>query len=59
VIFLGVFCVQWGIGLAIDALLALGWPRVRAFQAAFALFALGCTLSYGWFLLRRHDPEVP
>jgi len=50
VIFLGVFCVQWGIGLAIDALMALGLPRVLAFQVAFALFALGCTLSYLWFL---------
>ncbi len=52
VIFLGVFCVQWGIGLTIDALLALGWPRLRAFQAAFGLFALGGALSYAWFLLR-------
>jgi predicted MFS family arabinose efflux permease len=50
VIFLGVFCVQWGIGLAIDALVALGWPRVAAFQAAFGLFALASTLSYAWFL---------
>jgi predicted MFS family arabinose efflux permease len=50
VIFGGVFCVQWGIGLAIDALRALGWPRTHAFQAAFALFALGCTVSYAWFL---------
>ena len=51
VIFLGVFCVQWGIGLVIDALLALGWPRLRAFQVAFGLFALGGSLSYAWFLL--------
>jgi predicted MFS family arabinose efflux permease len=50
VIFLGVFCVQWGIGLAIDALAALGWPRAAAFQAAFGLFALACTGSYAWFL---------
>ncbi len=52
VIFLGVFCVQWGIGLAIDALLALGWPQVAAFKAAFGLLALACTLSYAWFLWR-------
>ena len=52
VIFLGVFCVQWGIGLAIDALRALGWPQVAAFQAAFGLLALACTLSYAWFLWR-------
>jgi predicted MFS family arabinose efflux permease len=52
VIFAGVFCVQWGIGLAIDALLALGWPRVSAFRAAFASFALACTIAYGWFFWR-------
>lgn len=50
VIFLGVFCVQWGIGLAIDALVALRWSRGAAFQAAFALFALASVLSYVWFL---------
>lgn len=50
VIFLGVFCVQWGIGLTIDALIALRWPRGAAFQAAFGLFALCNLLSYIWFL---------
>ena len=52
VIFLGVFCVQWGIGLILDALSAMGWPRVAAFQAAFALFAVACTLAYAWFVWR-------
>jgi hypothetical protein len=50
VIFLGVFFVQWGIGLTIDALRSLGWPAPAAFQAAFGLLALGCTASYAWFL---------
>jgi predicted MFS family arabinose efflux permease len=50
VIFLGVFCVQWGIGLAIDALQTFGWPRVIAFQAAFGLLAFGCIVSYAWFM---------
>jgi len=59
VIFLGVFCVQWGIGLAIDALLALGLARMRAFQVAFALFAFGCSLSYLWFLWRARAPTPP
>jgi len=52
VIFLGVFCVQWGIGLTIDALDALGWPTVAAFRAAFGLFALACLSSYAWFVWR-------
>ena len=53
VIFLGVFCVQWGIGLAIDALVGTGWPRADAVRAAFGLFAAASALSYGWFALRR------
>lgn len=59
VIFLGVFCIQWGIGLAIDALVALRWARGAAFQAAFGLFALACVLSYIWFLWggRRPAPQ--
>lgn len=60
VIFAGVFAVQWGIGLVIDALKGLGWPVVSAFQGAFALFALSCTLSYVWFLWFRGDcAEAP
>ena len=55
VIFLGVFCVQWGLGLAIDALGGWGWPRVAAFQVAFGLLALACCLSYAWFLWYGSD----
>ena len=55
VIFSGVFAVQWGIGLVIDALKGLGWPDVSAFQGAFALFMLSCAFSYLWFLWFRDD----
>jgi predicted MFS family arabinose efflux permease len=50
VLFAGVFSVQWGIGLAIDALVLQGWPRVAAYQAAVGGFAAICILSYLWFL---------
>jgi predicted MFS family arabinose efflux permease len=50
VIFGGVFCVQWGVGVLIDALAAAGWGRVAAFQAAFAVFAAASAASYLWFL---------
>ena len=53
VMFVGVFCVQWGIGLAIDALVAGGLARPEAFRAAFGLFGLCALASYAWFLLRR------
>jgi predicted MFS family arabinose efflux permease len=58
VIFAGVFCVQWGIGLIIDALRALGWSPVAAYQAAFTLFALCCTGAYLWFLRLDDRPRM-
>lgn len=51
VIFVGVFAVQWGIGLAVDALLARGWSTQAAFQGAFAVLAVGFALAYLWFVL--------
>jgi predicted MFS family arabinose efflux permease len=56
VIFLGVFVVQWGIGLLIDAMMALGMARAPAFQAAMAVFLASCVASYGHFLRAgRHN----
>jgi MFS family permease len=52
-IFLGVFCVQWGIGLLIDGLMAFGWERSDSIRAAFASFGLCAALAYGWFLALR------
>ncbi len=52
VVFLGVFVVQWGIGLVIDLLRANAWGTVSAYRAAFALLAGCCTLAYVWFLSR-------
>ena len=53
VIFLGVFCVQWGVGLAIDAFVGLGWDRSSAMRAAFGLFGAVAAATYIWFLMRR------
>lgn len=53
VIFGGVFCLQWGIGLTIDALGELGWTRVASFQGAIGLFGLCCLLAQAWFLIRQ------
>ena len=49
VIFLGVFVIQWGIGLAIDALMALGWSQVLAYRVAFAAFLACCVFSFVYF----------
>lgn len=50
-IFGGVFSMQWGLGLVIDALMGLGWARVAAYQGAFGVLAAGCALCYLWFRL--------
>ena len=53
VIFSGVFCVQWGMGLLIDALRAQGWAEAAAFRAAFATLGLCGAAAYAWFLWAR------
>lgn len=55
VMFAGVFAVQWGIGLAVDAFRSAGWSEIQAFQASMGLFLLCCLASYGYFLLPRRD----
>ncbi|WP_280152989.1 MFS transporter [Piscinibacter sp. XHJ-5] len=57
-IFVGVFLLQWGIGLAIDGFKALGWGIESSFQGAFALLTLCCVASYVWFL-RGDDRTAP
>lgn len=52
-IFVGVFAVQWGIGLAIDALRASGWPVAQAHRLAFGGFLLLCVLAGLWLNLLR------
>ncbi len=53
IIFSGVFTMQWGIGLLIDGLAALGWAKVQAYQGAMALFLLVSMASYAKFLLTK------
>ena len=55
VIFSGVFCIQWGMGLLVDALMHWGLAEAEALRAAFAALG-GCgAVAYGWFL--RHRPR--
>jgi MFS family permease len=58
VIFGGVFCLQWGIGLAIAALGSFGWSRPASFQGAMGLFALCCVLAQLWFLVRQRRMAI-
>lgn len=57
VIFGGVFVVQWGIGLLVDAFAALGLDVVASFRAAMGVFLACCVASYGYFLTgKSHNP---
>jgi hypothetical protein len=58
VIFAGVFVIQWGIGLLVDAFAAAGLGEIGSFRAAMAVF-LGCSImSYGYFMLAKdNSPE--
>jgi predicted MFS family arabinose efflux permease len=56
VIFAGVFAVQWGIGLLIDALGVFGGSEVARYRSAIAIFGACGVLAYAVFLsayLRR------
>lgn len=59
VIFSGVFTVQWGIGLLVDAFAALGLTAVASFQAAFSVFLCCGVAGYAYFLYVKVDnPEA-
>lgn len=53
VIFGGVFTMQWGIGLAVDAFGAAGLDVVASFRAAMALFLACAIASYIYFLAAK------
>jgi len=53
VIFLGVFVVQWGIGLLVDGFRALGLDEVSCFRAALAVFLATSVASFGYFLVAQ------
>ena len=55
IIFAGVFTVQWGVGLLVDAFAALGLARVASYQAAFSVFLCCCIAAYVYFLRVKVD----
>ncbi|PUE35174.1 MFS transporter [Limnohabitans sp. Jir72] len=55
VIFAGIFVVQWGIGLAVDAARSAGLDKPAAYQVAFAGFALCSFVSWLYFVFSKDD----
>jgi predicted MFS family arabinose efflux permease len=54
-IFSGVFAVQWGVGLLIDAFQAAGWAEVLAYQSGMGVFGLVCLGCYLFFCCYHRD----
>jgi MFS family permease len=59
IIFAGVFTVQWGIGLLVDAFAAMGLTPLASFQAAFSVFLCCCVAAYVYFLSVKADNSHP
>ena len=59
VVFLGIFLMQWVVGLLIDLTRAWGWSEVASFQAAFCVYLIGCLAGYACFVLSREDNPRP
>lgn len=55
VLFLGVFVVQWGMGLLIDGFKSIGMAETQAFQSAMTMFFMCCLSSYAYFLKHRSE----
>lgn len=55
VLFLGVFVVQWGMGLMIDGFKSIGLAETQAFQSAMTIYFICCLASYAHFL--KHKSE--
>ena len=53
VIFAGIFVVQWGIGLLIDAGRGLGLATAQAYQVALACFGVTSMASWAFFILKK------
>jgi hypothetical protein len=53
VVFAGIFVVQWGIGLMVDAAMGWGLQKPAAYQVALTFFGVFSGLSWVYFLLKR------
>lgn len=63
VMFAGIFVIQWGIGLVLDAAAGFGWSDGRAFRLALAMLGVMNLGSYLWYVFapvaRRVDRLTP
>jgi hypothetical protein len=55
VIFSGVFFIQWGIGVGIEAFGTLGWDVSSSFRVTLAIHLTCCVAAYLWFIMPRRE----
>jgi MFS family permease len=58
VVFVGVFVMQWGMGLLVDAFQAMGLADVASFQWTMVVYLCCCIASYGYFLGAKTGPTA-
>jgi MFS family permease len=58
VIFLGIFVVQWGLGLCIDWGVSQGFSIESSYKLAFMVDFVLCAFSYLYFLVAKGDNRV-
>ncbi len=58
VMFAGIFVMQWGFGLLIDAFRAAGLSDAGSFQATMGVYLCCCIASYVYFLRVKTDPSA-
>ncbi|MGP1682295.1 MAG: MFS transporter, partial [Giesbergeria sp.] len=56
VVFFGVFVLQWGIGVLVDAFAAVGLQPLGAFRAALGIYLACNVLAWLWFVRRPIQP---
>ncbi|MBM3362330.1 MAG: MFS transporter [Betaproteobacteria bacterium] len=59
VCFLGIFAMQWGIGLIVDALRARACTQEESFQGAFVIYLCCCIASFVFYLRAKADNSGP
>ncbi len=59
VCFMGIFAIQWGIGLLVDALMAIGWSVEASFRGAFTVYLCCCLAAFAFYLYARVDNSQP
>lgn len=54
-LFAGAFLLQWGIGIQVDTLQAMGWSGAEAYRACFLTLLGGQVLALGWLLVSKRQ----